>query len=112
MFAISMFCMAVVGMIVSFMKFKYVIAWTQWYHRSSFVSVWGRVGAPHVLEWQMPECASGCGLMFQKDITSISGLVVEYIVAIDVTRLRFPADALIAVRWVTHTLPNGKDCTG
>ena len=26
--------------------------------------------------------------------TSISGLVVEYIVAIDVTRVRFPADAL------------------
>ena len=26
--------------------------------------------------------------------TSISGLVVEYIVAIDVTRARFPADAL------------------
>ena len=25
--------------------------------------------------------------------TSISGLVVEYIVAIDVTRVRFPADA-------------------
>ena len=25
---------------------------------------------------------------------SISGLVVEYIVAIDVTRVRFPADAL------------------
>ena len=27
---------------------------------------------------------------------SISGLVVEYIVAIDVTRVRFPADARIA----------------
>ena len=27
-------------------------------------------------------------------ITSISGLVAEYIVAIDVTRVRFPADAL------------------
>ena len=26
--------------------------------------------------------------------TSISGLVVEYIIAIDVTRVRFPADAL------------------
>ena len=26
----------------------------------------------------------------------ISGLVVEYIVAIDVTRARFPADALLA----------------
>ena len=29
----------------------------------------------------------------------ISGLVVEYIVAIDVTRVRFPADALFYV-WV------------
>ena len=28
-------------------------------------------------------------------ITSISGLVAEYIVAIDVTRVRFPADALM-----------------
>ena len=27
-------------------------------------------------------------------VNSISGLVVEYIVAIDVTRVRFPADAL------------------
>ena len=27
---------------------------------------------------------------------SISGLVVEYIVAIDVTRVRFPADALLS----------------
>ena len=29
---------------------------------------------------------------------SISGLVVEYIVAIDVTRVRFPADALFRYR--------------
>ena len=29
-------------------------------------------------------------------LQSISGLVVEYIVAIDVTRARFPADALLA----------------
>ena len=28
-------------------------------------------------------------------VNSISGLVVEYIVAIDVTRVRFPADALL-----------------
>ena len=28
---------------------------------------------------------------------SISGLVVEYIVAIDVTRVRFPADAVFCV---------------
>ena len=31
-------------------------------------------------------------------ISSISGLVVEYIVAIDVTRVRFPADAFFDVR--------------
>ena len=29
----------------------------------------------------------------------ISGLVVEYIVAIDVTRVRFPADALFSRTW-------------
>ena len=29
----------------------------------------------------------------------ISGLVVEYIVAIDVTRVRFPADALLAASY-------------
>ena len=29
----------------------------------------------------------------------ISGLVAEYIVAIDVTRVRFPADACITGRW-------------
>ena len=29
---------------------------------------------------------------------SISGLVVEYIVAIDVTRVRFPADAYMVLR--------------
>ena len=32
---------------------------------------------------------------FCKPTISISGLVVEYIVAIDVTRVRFPADALL-----------------
>ena len=31
--------------------------------------------------------------MVLKSSVSISGLVVEYIVAIDVTRVRFPADA-------------------
>ena len=36
--------------------------------------------------------------------TSISGLVVEYIVAMDVTRVRFPADAIyydlyLSPRW-------------
>ena len=32
----------------------------------------------------------------RENFTSISGLVVEYIVAIDVTRVRFPADASVA----------------
>lgn len=34
----------------------------------------------------------------QRKCISISGLVVEYIVAIDVTRVRFPADALLVLR--------------
>ena len=33
----------------------------------------------------------------QRKSISISGLVVEYIVAIDVTRVRFPADALLVL---------------
>ena len=33
----------------------------------------------------------------------ISGLVVEYIVAIDVTRVRFPADACISIRALALT---------
>jgi hypothetical protein len=33
--------------------------------------------------------------IFRKSFRSISALVVEYIVAIDVTQLRFPADAYI-----------------
>ena len=37
-----------------------------------------------------PTLHAGRGLV----LSSISGLVVEYIVAIDVTRVRFPADAL------------------
>ena len=32
---------------------------------------------------------------------SISGLVVEYIVAIDVTRVRFPADAYLVYMYTT-----------
>ena len=36
---------------------------------------------------------------------SISGLVVEYIVAIDVTRVRFPADASLARVLTTTPLP-------
>ena len=34
----------------------------------------------------------------RRTLTRISGLVVEYIVAIDVTRVRFPADAFW-MRW-------------
>ena len=47
-------------------------------------------------------CFAGLALCLDKGIVaSISGLVVEYIVAIDVTRVRFPADASM---WcaVTH----------
>ena len=43
-------------------------------------------------------------------ITSISGLVAEYIVAIDVTRVRFPADALFLFKhndWTVSHLDNG-----
>ena len=35
---------------------------------------------------------------------SISGLVVEYIVAIDVTRVRFPADAYVHVSWLSERI--------
>jgi hypothetical protein len=35
---------------------------------------------------------------------SISGLVVEYIVAIDVTRVRFPADAYL-IQCSAQTMP-------
>ena len=41
-----------------------------------------------ILIFSLPE------LTTKKSCKSISGLVVEYIVAIDVTRVRFPADAL------------------
>ena len=37
------------------------------------------------------------------EILCISGLVVEYIVAIDVTRVRFPADALLFLFWPSPT---------
>ena len=37
-------------------------------------------------------------------LTGISGLVVEYIVAIDVTRVRFPADAIFCIAAKTYTL--------
>jgi hypothetical protein len=38
---------------------------------------------------------------------SISGLVVEYIVAIDVTRVRFPADALFCLSSGRYAAPSG-----
>ena len=60
-----------------------------------------------VLERKSRACASvvwcvsrgaQCGVPLEYEnpmpFVSISGLVVEYIVAIDVTRVRFPADAL------------------
>ena len=39
--------------------------------------------------------------MRQPPVASISGLVVEYIVAIDVTRVRFPADASLVRKATT-----------
>ena len=44
------------------------------------------------------------GFLFFVIHCSISGLVVEYIVAIDVTRVRFPADAFSSNRSV-QTMP-------
>ena len=41
-----------------------------------------------------PRSNNGFSALLPGEINSISGLVVEYIVAIDVTRVRFPADAL------------------
>ena len=42
----------------------------------------------------MDECAICLAFVRQAESASISGLVVEYVVAIDVTRVRFPADAI------------------
>ena len=39
-------------------------------------------------------------------LVSISGLVVEYIVAIDVTRVRFPADAFPVCNFNVHVMPH------
>ena len=50
-------------------------------------------------EWVVEIGEIGAQMMYAY-FSSISGLVVEYIVAIDVTRVRFPADAcVVAVRW-------------
>jgi hypothetical protein len=42
---------------------------------------------------EMP--VQGTAVLILKTSSSISGLVVEYIAAIDVTRVRFPADAFL-----------------
>ena len=44
-----------------------------------------------VIVWWCVATLAGC--LGAGIVASISGLMVEYIVAIDVTRLRFPADA-------------------
>ena len=43
------------------------------------------------------------------DVARISGLVVEYIVAIDVTRVRFPADALELPHAAAALPKNGRE---
>ena len=42
-------------------------------------------------------CVDAVGEIEYKSAKGISGLVVEYIVAIDVTRVRFPADARVVI---------------
>jgi hypothetical protein len=53
----------------------------------------GRASACKHLYWSLVRTPV-TNLRFSPQQQSISGLVVEYIVAIDVTRVRFPADAL------------------
>ena len=65
-------------------------------------------------------CGRGIWVCVSRDVplhTSISGLVAEYIVAIDVTRVRFPADANLmrqscwyGERGVGVVLREGRDC--
>ena len=55
-----------------------------------------RDSPPHLETLRRAKCKT-IRLAASPDLTSISGLVVEYIVAIDVTRVRFPADAFIAL---------------
>ena len=55
------------------------------------------------------------GSLFARTTTvgmSISGLVVEYIVAIDVTRVRFPADALFRYCFYAPSLRPGSATGG
>ena len=49
--------------------------------------------ANNSIEQALLTLASTCRLILRTNSNSISGLVAEYIVAIDVTRVRFPADA-------------------
>ena len=42
--------------------------------------------------------------LLRRQASGISGLVVEYIVAIDVTRVRFPADAFSSILGALHVL--------
>ena len=53
--------------------------------------------ANNSIEQALLTLASTCRLILRTKSNSISGLVAEYIVAIDVTRVRFPADALLVV---------------
>ena len=51
--------------------------------------------ANNSIEQALLTLASTCRLILRTNSNSISGLVAEYIVAIDVTRVRFPADAIM-----------------
>ena len=66
---------------------------------------------PLVLIWrEVYQQCLGCAAKLHTWHTCISGLVVEYIVAIDVTRVRFPADALshATAKCDQHILRRGK----
>ena len=55
--------------------------------------------ANNSIEQALLTLASTCRLTLRTKSNSISGLVAEYIVAIDVTRVRFPADAQFGQNW-------------
>ena len=63
-----------------------------------------RDSPPRLKSWQAARCKRNRHAA-SPNFTSISGLVVEYIVAIDVTRVRFPADALFALSLCRASLP-------
>ena len=58
---------------------------------SWFARSWARIRRRAPLK---ARARARAGMNEEIEINSISGLVAEYIVAIDVTRVRFPADAL------------------